>query len=44
MQRHKSKLKAQIESNLTYFSFKALGFRRFQRGLHRLNLHRPTSI
>jgi len=37
-----SKFEAKLKSDLSYFSFKALSYGRFQLGFHRVNLHRPT--
>jgi hypothetical protein len=35
-------LKAELESNSSYYTFKRLHVRRFQHGLHSINLHRLT--
>jgi hypothetical protein len=42
--RRQLNLKANLESSLSYFSFKRLliTYRRYQRGFDRVNLHRPT--
>jgi hypothetical protein len=44
MQRRKLKLKAKFEAGPSYLTFKSMdpGSRRFQRGLDRVDLHRPT--
>ena len=42
MKRRKLKLKAEVESSISHFSFNTHRSRRFQRGFDRVNLHRPT--
>jgi hypothetical protein len=42
MQRRKLHLKAKVERSALMFCFQSLRSRRFQRGFHRVNLHRHT--
>ena len=42
VQGRRFKLKAKLESSLSYYSFSALNYRCFQHGFHRFNLQRLT--